>query len=321
MLAQRPDQDHRERRVRLALSRAAHHRRRRRVAAAVLGSVVLLLSVLIGAGSGREGTWDPVRLRDGASASLPELNLQQHARRAAEAIATRKDEHTMEQAAVARALRRTPFVRVAGDQTRSVALTFDDGPGPFTQRILDTLRRGGAKATFFILGNQVSAFPVPLQRALAEGHAIGDHTWNHAPLTRLTRREVASELTDASAALQGAGAPAPTLFRPPYGAFDDRTLAAARRRGMLTVLWSVDTTDYQETSARRMAKRVLAQVRPGSIVLMHDGGGDRTVTSRALPLIVRGLDRRGYRMVTVPQLLMTNPPSPEQDRVRRTPVA
>ncbi|HEX6944929.1 MAG TPA: polysaccharide deacetylase family protein [Casimicrobiaceae bacterium] len=321
MLDQRPDQDGRERQVRLALSRADHHRRRRRVAAAALGGVLVLLGLLVAVSSGSSGSWDPVRLRDGAVAELPKLRLEEQARKAAQVIAARKRERTLENAAIAQTLEQTPFVRIAGDQTRSVALTFDDGPSPYTQRILDTLQRGGAKATFFTLGNQLASFPIPLQRALAEGHAIGDHTWNHADLTKLSPKDVAAEMTDASSALVAAGVPKPTLFRPPYGAYNEQTLAAAKRKGMLTVMWTIDTTDYSAANPATMAEQVLAQIRPGAIILMHDGGGNRTVTGQALPLIVRGLKKQGYKMVTVPQLLMSNPAPAQQDSVTRSPTA
>jgi peptidoglycan/xylan/chitin deacetylase (PgdA/CDA1 family) len=95
------------------------------------------------------------------------------------------------------------------------------------------------------------------------------------------------------------------LFRPPYGRYDDETLKILRRRGMLMILWTVDTSDYSATAKpAEVAARVLAEVEPGGIVLMHDAGGDRAVTARALTLVIRGLRRRGLRLVTVPQLLL-----------------
>ena len=224
--------------------------------------------------------------------------------------------------AISRTLRQGPYVRVAGDQTRSVALTFDDGPSPYTQRILDTLRRGKAKGTFFTLGNQLAEFPFPLQRAVAEGHAIGDHTWNHADLTKLAPADVKSEITDQAFGVQKAGIPRPRLFRPPYGAFNDQTLRVARGAPACSPSSGRSTpTTTRRPIPKAMADAVLADARPGAIILMHDGGGNRTVTSKALPLIVRGLHKRGYKMVTVPQLLITNPAPLPQDAVTRTPVA
>ena len=303
------------------LSQAEHHIRRRRVAAAVLAVAALLLIVIVASSAGSGGTWDPVALRDGAKAELPRLRLEEQARRAELALSRQKRQRTLENAAIARTLKSTPYVRLAGAQTRSVALTFDDGPGPYTQRILDTLQRQHVKATFFVLGNQISEFPLPLQRAVAEGHAIGDHSWNHADLATMSRRDVRSEIDDQATALQQVGIPRPRLFRPPYGAYTDETLKIAARRKMLTVLWSVESNDYKATDPRAMADDVLAHVEPGAIILMHDGGGNRTVTAHALPLVIRGLKEKKYKMVTVPQLLTTNPAPAEQNPVERSPAA
>ena len=306
---------------RRTVSQAEHHRRRRRAALAGLCAGALLLAVVVATSAGSGGTWNPTALRDGAITELPRLRLEEQAQRASIALARQKRARTQENAAISRTLRESPYVRVAGDQTRSVALTFDDGPSPYTQRILDALRREKAKGTFFTLGNQLAEFPLPLQRAVAEGHAIGDHTWNHADLTRLAPADVKSEINDHAAGLQKAGIPRPRLFRPPYGAYNDETLRIARRTGMLTVLWTIDSNDYKAADPKAMADAVLAEARPGAIILLHDGGGDRTVTSRALPLIVRGLRERKFKMVIVPQLLITNPAPVTQDAVTRTPVA
>ncbi|MCU0313734.1 MAG: polysaccharide deacetylase family protein [Solirubrobacteraceae bacterium] len=321
MADERPTPEGSERRVRRALSQAEHHRRRRRVAAAALGAVLLVLTALVATSAGSGGTWDPERLRNGAVAELPKLRLQEQADKAAKALAARKRERALEVAAVERTREQTPFIRVAGDQQRRVALTFDDGPSPYTQRILDTLKRGDAKATFFVLGNQLAEHPIPLQRAVAEGHEIADHSWNHADLTTLAPRDIGAQMSDVGSALKRVGIPEPTLFRPPYGAFDERVLRQAGRRDRLTVMWTIDTGDYKATDPQAMADQVLAQASPGAIILMHDGGGNRTVTGKALPLIVRGLKADGYEMVTVSQLLLGNPPPAEQETVARTPVA
>ncbi len=306
---------------RRTVSQADHHRRRRRAALAGLCAAALLLILVVAASAGSSGTWNPTALRDGAITELPRLRLEEQAQRASLALARQKQARTLENAAIARTLKQGPTVRVAGAQTRSVALTFDDGPSPYTQRILDSLKRYDAKATFFTLGNQLREHPLPLQRAVAEGHSIANHTWNHSDLTTLAPRDVRSQISDENVGLQRAGIPRPRLFRPPYGAYDEQTLRVARDLGMLTVLWTIDSNDYKATDPRAMADAVLADVQPGAIILMHDGGGDRTVTSRALPLIVRGLRERRYRMVTVPKLLIDNPAPAEQEPVTRTPVA
>ena len=306
---------------RRTVSQADHHRRRRRAALAAVGAVLLLFIVVVAGSAGSSGTWNPTALRDGAITELPRLRLEEQAQRASVALARQKKARTLENGAIARTLAQGPMIRTAGDQTRSVALTFDDGPSPYTQRILDTLQRYGAKATFFTLGNQLSTHPFPLQRAVAEGHAIANHTWSHADLTKLSRRDVRSQISDQNVGLQRAGIPRPKLFRPPYGAYNEETLRVARDLGMLSVLWTIDSNDYKATDPKAMADAVLAEARPGAIILMHDGGGDRTVTSKALPLIVRGLRDRKFKMVTVPKLLIDNPAPVQQDTVTRTPVA
>ena len=306
---------------RRTVSQADHHRRRRRAALAGLCAAALLLIVVVATSAGSSGTWNPTALRDGAITELPRLRLEEQAQRASLALARQKQARTLENAAIARTLKQGPTVREAGAQTRSVALTFDDGPSPFTQRILDTLGRYDAKATFFTLGNQLGEHPLPLQRAVAEGHSIANHTWSHADLTTLSARDARSQISDENVGLQRAGIPRPRLFRPPYGAYNEQTLRVARDLGMLTVLWTIDSSDYKATDPRAMADAVLADVRPGAIILLHDGGGDRTVTSKALPLIVRGLRERRFKMVTVPKLLIDNPAPAAQEPVARTPVA
>ncbi len=306
-----------DRQLRIALSRAEHHRRRRRVA--LVGGLTLLavLVAVVATSSGSSSSWDPVRLREGAIEELPKLRLEEQASAAAAALQRQKHQRAKEDDAVAAALAKTPFVRRAGTQHREVALTFDDGPGIYTERILDALRRGHAKGTFFAIGRQISSFPLPLQRSVAEGNEIGDHTWNHPDVTKLTAKELKTELTDQADALQQDGLPRPRLFRPPYGAYNDATLATTRKQHMLTVMWTIDSSDYVATNPRVLSKYVLGLARPGAIILMHDGGGNRTVTSRALPLIISGLSKAGYRMVTVPRLLLDNPPDANQTAVPR----
>jgi peptidoglycan/xylan/chitin deacetylase (PgdA/CDA1 family) len=307
-----------ERQLRIALSRAEHHRRRRRVALVGALTLLVVLVALVATSSGSSASWDPVRLREGAIEELPKLRLEQQATAAAAALQRQKHQRAKEDDAVAATLAKTPFVRRAGAQHREVALTFDDGPGVYTERILDALRRGHAKGTFFVIGRQIAQFPLPLQRSVAEGNEIGDHTWNHPDVTKLTPKELTAELTDQANALQQDGIPRPRLFRPPYGAYNDATLAATTKQHMLTVMWTIDSSDYISRDPVALTKYILGLARPGAIILMHDGGGNRTVTSRALPLIVRDLAKAGYRMVTVPRLLLDNPPDANQSAVRRT---
>lgn len=189
---------------------------------------------------------------------------------------------------------------------RAVALTFDDGPSSYTGRVLDVLRRHDAKATFFLIGQQVSGGRAVLRRALREGHELANHSWNHADLSGGGR----AQLRDTNAAIRRATGFTPCLFRAPYGAVSGTLIGQARDLGMLTIQWDVDPQDWARPgadaiSARRPAgaARVLGNVRSGSIVVMHDGGGPREQTVAALPGMIATLKRRGYRLVTVSQLL------------------
>lgn len=201
-------------------------------------------------------------------------------------------------------LARTPILRRGSGSEREVALTFDDGPSPYTAQIVGILVRHRAPATFFPVGDMIERFPAGVRAALASGFAIGDHTQSHARMAALRPRQQRAELLGQAAALRRQGVPFPRLFRPPFGVYDDATLKLLRRRHMLMVLWTVETADYERPGDAAIVRRVLGGVRPGAIVLLHDGGGDRSQTVAALPQIIRGLRARDYKLVTVPQLVL-----------------
>lgn len=298
------------------------HRRRRLIAALVSGGVIALAIVLLAVTAGSAGTWDPTGLRDGAKSELPKLKLEAQARQAAREIARRKAEIQAEDKAIDNTIRTNPVLTRGGSARREVALTFDDGPSTYTNQVLDALKKYRAKGTFFILGNQINGFPLQLQRILAEGNAIGSHSWNHADFTTLSTGDIRGQLSDTSGTLVSKGVPQPKLFRPPYGAYNAQVSGEAARKGMLTVLWDVDTNDYTQPTPQQIAQTVVDSAQAGSIVLMHDGGGPRQSTVAALPLIIKGLRKKGFDMVTVPQMLLDNPPAADQQvEVQRTPVA
>jgi peptidoglycan/xylan/chitin deacetylase (PgdA/CDA1 family) len=279
----------------LQARRAASRRRRTRRRAllgAALATAVILVIVIEGVG-GQHGR-APTR----AGASVAGLGM-----RRAHASST-----AGELRAERRVLSYTSYIRLGTPHRREIALTFDDGPGPFTPRILGVLKRFHATATFFEIGRQVSVYPRLTARLLAAGMAIGDHTEDHPSLALLSPAGQAAEIDRAAAAIHAAGARGPLLFRPPYGAFDASTLALLRARDMVMVLWTVDTSDYARPGVKRIIYTALSGARPGAILLFHDGGGDRSQTLAALPRIVRRLTERGYRLVTVPQLLEHDPP-------------
>jgi peptidoglycan/xylan/chitin deacetylase (PgdA/CDA1 family) len=195
-------------------------------------------------------------------------------------------------------------LRLRGPRTsRQIALTFDDGPGPQTPAVLRILRREHVHATFFELGVQVRLYPALVRQTLAEGHALGNHTWDHKAMTSLSPADADAELTRTSAAIRSASGSAPCLFRPPSGAIDAAVAAIARKRDLLSIVWDVDPKDWTLPGSDAIVRNVLANAHAGSIVLLHDAGGPRNQTLAALPQIIAGLRARHLTFVTVPQLL------------------
>ena len=192
-----------------------------------------------------------------------------------------------------------------GHVPREVALTFDDGPWPVqTRRVLRVLKKYKVHATFFMVGNLVDRYPGIVRDVERADMPIGNHSWDHPidpPFADLAAHRLQTEVQDTSVALQGAGAD-PYLFRPPGGSFDDDVLREVRQDGMRTVTWDVDPQDYVGTKSKKdITKAVLSHVRPGSIVLMHDGGGDQSATINALPSIIKGIRKMGLKLVTIPR--------------------
>ena len=183
---------------------------------------------------------------------------------------------------------------------RAIALTFDDGPNPErTPALLDALAELGVPATFFVVGSAAHAHPDLLARIAREGHDIGNHTYSHRYLPLARSRSVAAELAAADSAIRAATGRTPTLARPPYGGRSPWNVRACRRAGKSLVLWDVNSFDWKGAPADDVARRVLERARPGSIVLMHDGGRDHTHTVDAVRMLVPALRERGYDLVTV----------------------
>jgi peptidoglycan/xylan/chitin deacetylase (PgdA/CDA1 family) len=197
-----------------------------------------------------------------------------------------------------------------GDPSRRmVALTFDDGPSGRTPAILRVLANHHAHATFFVVGRATRGMEPILRRIAASGSELGDHTYSHANLLALRAPGRTRQLRWTTLLVHRATGIQVRFFRPPYGATGPEVNRLGRSLGLVPVLWSVDSRDWQLPGTKAIVKRVLAHVEPGSIVLMHDGGGDRRETLRALPAILRALERRHLQPVTLSKLLSSVPPA------------
>jgi peptidoglycan/xylan/chitin deacetylase (PgdA/CDA1 family) len=270
-------------------------RRRFGAAIAVVAVIVLLLALL--SGSHAHGT--------GRTTGTASDAARAHSH-------TPTDPEQDDRAAVSSVLAYTPFVRMGSGRSRDVALTFDDGPGPYTPGVLSVLERMHVRATFFVIGRMLRYFGNSTVREIEDGDVIGDHTENHPMLAQMSAHEQHEELFEQILRVEALGGHRPVLFRPPYGSFNATTFRELAALHLLMVLWSADTGDYQLPGVEAIVQRALAAAHPGAIILMHDGGGDRSETIAALPSIIEGLRKRGLNPVTVPRMLLDEPPPANQ---------
>src|ERR1035437_5610036 len=193
-----------------------------------------------------------------------------------------------------------------GPRRREVAIGFDDGPWSDTLAFVQMLERSHAQATFFTIGEQVtSAYRTTMLRELKDRDSIGNHSFTHPFLTR--SGDTYSQLQRTNQAIHSQTGYTPCVFRPPYGDYNQSVIQTAHSLGLATVYWSVDPSDYLQPGAGAIAQRVLSQVRPGAIIISHDGGGPRGQTLAAYPTIIAALHSRGYKIVTIPELLGFRP--------------
>jgi peptidoglycan-N-acetylglucosamine deacetylase len=196
------------------------------------------------------------------------------------------------------------FSRHGPRRRPEVAITFDDGPDPrYTAAILDILRDHQAPATFFCVGMNAAAHPDLVARAADEGHELANHTWSHAFLPDLTRAEVLRQIDETNAAIARVTGRQPTLMRPPYGARTPAALEWLAEHGMTMVTWDVDGGDWARPGPDAIARATVEVAEAGSVVLMHDAGGDRSQTVAALPALLAGLQDRGLRPVPLERVL------------------
>ena len=189
-----------------------------------------------------------------------------------------------------------------GPRGKKIALTFDDGPAPDTTQFLDKLKSLNVHATFFMLGEQVSGKGALLKRMMREGHELANHSWSHSDLSG--GGDAATQtITRTNRAIERASGFRPCLMRPPSGSTSGDLVGRVRAQHMTSILWDVDPQDWRAPGTGVIVNTILSQTRGGSIILEHDGGGPRGQTLAALPQYVRTLKARGYKFVTVSELL------------------
>jgi peptidoglycan/xylan/chitin deacetylase (PgdA/CDA1 family) len=275
------------------------YRRRRAVAAIVAVALVALLIAALSSRGGSAHTTSPAAAH--AKAAVKHTSAEAQASAAA-----------AESKAIDHVLSYTPAVREGGAKGDEVALTFDDGPGPYTQQLVTELNKLDVHATFFAIGNEERYFSPGTQLELRSGDVVGDHTESHPMMATLSAHDQYEQLFEQIARIELLDGPRPRLFRPPYGSFDATTFKLLHKLRLLMVLWSTDTEDYTLPGVAAIVQNALAGAHPGAIILMHDGGGDRSETIAALPAIVSGLRKKGLHPVTIPQLMLDDPPPPGQ---------
>jgi peptidoglycan/xylan/chitin deacetylase (PgdA/CDA1 family) len=201
-----------------------------------------------------------------------------------------------------------------------IAMTFDDGPhGVNTPRLLDMLKQRGIKATFFMCGECVAQFPQIVKRIVDEGHEIGNHSWSHPQLSKMGEESVTDQLQRTHDAIKQAGGIEPKLMRPPYGAFTANQRSWANHKwGYKIILWDVDPLDWKVRNAEHVEHEILAHTVAGSIVLSHD---IHKTTVDAMPATLDGLIAKGFKFVTVSELLGMDKPVPPKPKATPAPKA
>ncbi len=300
--------------ARRAARRSALRRRRALAAVVACALVAGVVALLVHGGGTRAGA----HARGGATAGTggPAADLSNGARTGSGDAGTAGVRATPSAAQLARSPQMRRLIALgrpiycAAPHGNEVALTFDDGPGPYTRLMLAKLRKHHVHATFFVVGRNIPLLPsaIPVEAAVG---AVGDHTFTHPLLTSLASSEAEAQIVRTQRALEAASGGPVVLFRPPYGARDPTIDSIARAHGLLQILWTVDSADSLGASYAQIERNVIGGLRPGAIILMHENHGQ---TVRAMLSIFAALQRRHLRAVSVPQLLTDDPPSDAQVR-------
>lgn len=205
-------------------------------------------------------------------------------------------------------LKKQPIIYKGSNYSKKAALTFDDGPDvAITKQILNILRRERVPATFFVTGRMVKEHPQMLKQIAQDGHIIGNHTWSHPQLTKISDQKIVAELQRTNDIVEKEIGKKMLLFRPPYGATNSRVRKLAKDHGFLIINWSVDTNDWRGNSGPTIEGIVKTQISNGGIILQHNAGDKLQGTVDALPNIIKFLRDQNYQLVTVDQLLDSPP--------------
>ncbi len=268
------------------------------------GGVMTGIASLIGCDGGRQtaATPDGTRRGTAAAAAASPAATPEHVRAPASGEPRRPPSHP---AAHPRATRKADLtgktlpgqpVYYLDDGPKVIALTVDDGPSPvYTPQVLRVLDKYGVRATFSMIGQNVSQYPAIAREVADAGHTIINHTWDHARLTALSASRQHSEIAWATDAIHTATGVHPRMFRAPYGAWSREALAYCARMRLMPLDWSVDPRDWSRPGVSEIVSTIMRTTRSGSIILDHDGGGDRSQTVAALKVVIPRLIGEGYR--------------------------
>jgi len=279
----------------------ALRRRRRLVGFGTLAALVAVIALVVVATSGGSSRTTTAAAH---SSSAPVTHGRTHR------IVARGSAERAQLAAVQRLATHGLPLYCGGTSKRVVALTFDDGPGPYTTLAIKKLREAHLHATFFLVGKSIQAWP-DLARQEKVVAAVGDHTMTHPFLPGLPESEMVQEIADARTLIEHAADQPVVLFRPPYGSHTPAIDAEAKSLGLLEVLWTVDSRDSLGANYAGIEQNVIAGLHPGYIILMHENRGQ---TIRAMPVMFAAIAREHFRTVTIPQLVAEDPPSLAQLR-------
>lgn len=210
-----------------------------------------------------------------------------------------------------------PIYNVKRDD-KLVSISFDAAWGDEqTQSLLDTMAEYGVRTTFFVVGEWVDKYPEAVKSIHEAGHEVMNHSDTHPEMTKLSETDIQRELSECSDKIEAITGVRPTLFRPPYGDYNNSVVGGARAAGMFTIQWNIDSLDWKDLTPEQMMERIMPKLTPGSIILLHNGG---KYTPELLPTLLAALQDEGYTVVPISELIYTENYEIENDgrQVRKT---